>query len=135
MRGVKISIDELLDVLVLTHNEADVLEFLADSYLDEHKGDRQTLGSKAREAYGRKVVARLAKFLDIRKRCGVVGPEDSTGDRPLCHLLPHGNKNHRSLDIHSMRVLRWDGSKFEEYIEDLKGHGAKVTRSKRAPRR
>lgn len=108
------------DVLTLTHDEVDVLYFLAESFLDDNKGDRMTLGTAVREAYGRKVVQKLSKYLDINQRCGVTGIEDSTGDRPLCTRRPHEDDRHAVRDIHSMKLLRWRGDRSEEYFASLR---------------
>ena len=106
--------------LWITYEEADVLSFLASSFLDDNRGNRTNLGTIKRESYSHQVVRKLNNFSDISKRCGVLGPRDSTGDYPRCTRKRDGHKTHKALDIHTMTPIYWHGDKTKQYLESFR---------------
>lgn len=110
------------DVLELDYNEAWILMFMAEAFLEDHgplgeKDLGQQFISLKSVAFGKRAVDKLKTFTDIGKRCGVTGPPNSSGDYPSCTLLPHAGDRHSALDEKIMKLQRWRGE--ADYVGDF----------------
>lgn len=101
------------DVLEISYEEADLLAYLADSFIEDNaKTLGFSVGTEHRQKFARDVIDKLRRFTAIERRCGATGPANSVGDFPSCVRRPHARGMHKAIDPHTMQVRFWRGNRF-----------------------
>jgi hypothetical protein len=107
------------DLLGLEYDDADFLEYVLESFLEDHKAALEFhVGTRKRIAYARSVLRELKKFTGDPERCGVMGPEGKES-RLQCTRMSHPDTVHRALDMQPMKIVRWRGDKSDEFAKSL----------------